>query len=43
MVWRETGEAINTFRRTTLSLETMNLMFAPGLLQRIEVPATYFR
>ncbi|KAH8886694.1 UDP-Glycosyltransferase/glycogen phosphorylase [Thozetella sp. PMI_491] len=42
MVWRETGEAINKFRKTTLSLETMNLMFAPGLLQRIGVPATYF-
>ncbi len=43
MVWREIGEAINRFRKATLNLQPMKLMFAPGLIQRLGVPATYFR
>ena len=43
MVWREIGDDVNRLRKDTLGLEPMDLMFAPGLLNRMKVPTTYAR
>lgn len=43
MVWKEIGETVNHFRQTSLQLEPMELMLAPGLFHRLQIPVVYFR
>lgn len=41
MTWQGLGDVINRFRTDTLDLESMSLLWAPGLLARLRVPTTY--
>ena len=41
MTWQGLGDIINRFRKKTLGLEPVSLMWAPGLLTRLQIPYTY--
>jgi hypothetical protein len=41
MTWQGLGDIINRFRKETLGLEPISLMFAPGLACRLKIPFTY--
>lgn len=41
MTWQGLGDMINRFRTNILELEPLSLIWAPGLLSRLRVPATY--
>ncbi|KAH6650255.1 hypothetical protein F5144DRAFT_543338 [Chaetomium tenue] len=41
MTWQGLGDVINRFRVSVLELESLSLMWAPGLLNRLRIPATY--
>lgn len=41
MTWQGLGDVINRFRSYSLSLEPINLMWAPGMLARLKIPYTY--
>ena len=41
LTWQGLGDVINRFRQKSLGLEPMSLMWAPGMLQRLQVPHTY--
>lgn len=41
LFWRMMGDDINRFRRKTLGLEPMDLMFGPGLIDRLKIPGIY--
>lgn len=43
MIWSNIGQCVNEFRQNDLGLDPMQLSFAPGLLQRLDCPVTYFR
>ncbi|KAH3916821.1 hypothetical protein HBH56_063490 [Parastagonospora nodorum] len=39
--WQGLGDIINQFRAKCLSLDPVSVLWAPGMLQRLEVPHTY--
>ena len=41
LTWQGLGDVINRFRQKSLGLEPISLMWAPGMLQRLQVPHTY--
>jgi UDP:flavonoid glycosyltransferase YjiC (YdhE family) len=41
MTWQGLGDVINRFRTHALDLEPISLLWAPGLLSRLRIPATY--
>lgn len=41
MTWQGLGDLVNSFRVTTLGLEPMSTLWAPGQLFRLKVPYTY--
>lgn len=41
MTWQGLGDVINRFRTTVLDLEPLSLIWAPGLLTRLQIPYTY--
>ncbi|KAK4229015.1 sterol 3-beta-glucosyltransferase [Podospora fimiseda] len=41
MTWQGLGDVINRFRTDVLDLESMSLLWAPGILSRLRVPTTY--
>ncbi|KAF2812483.1 UDP-Glycosyltransferase/glycogen phosphorylase [Mytilinidion resinicola] len=41
MIWQGLGDLINKFRTTTLGLEQVSTIWAPGQLYRLRVPYTY--
>ena len=41
MTWQGLGDVINRFRNTVLDLEPLSLIWAPGLLTRLQIPYTY--
>ncbi|KAL2136272.1 hypothetical protein VTI74DRAFT_4507 [Chaetomium olivicolor] len=41
MTWQGLGDVINRFRESILDLDPISLLWAPGLLNRLRVPATY--
>lgn len=41
LTWQGLGDVINRFRRTSLSLEPVSLVWAPNMLARLGVPWTY--
>jgi UDP:flavonoid glycosyltransferase YjiC (YdhE family) len=41
LTWQGLGDVINRFRQKTLGLEPVNLIWAPGMLQRLKIPHTY--
>ncbi|KAK3989155.1 sterol 3-beta-glucosyltransferase [Cladorrhinum sp. PSN332] len=41
MTWQGLGDVINRFRTDVLDLETMSLLWAPGILSRLRIPTTY--
>ncbi|KAI5367462.1 putative UDP-glucuronosyl/UDP-glucosyltransferase, ubiquitin interacting [Septoria linicola] len=41
LTWQGLGDIINRFRQRSLGLDTISLMWAPGMLQRLQVPHTY--
>ncbi|KAK4140289.1 glycosyltransferase [Dichotomopilus funicola] len=41
MTWQGLGDVINRFRVSVLELEYISLLWAPGLLNRLRIPATY--
>lgn len=41
LTWQGLGDIINHFRERSLGLDSISLMWAPGMLQRLRVPHTY--
>ena len=41
MIWQGLGDLVNRFRVTTLGLEPVSTLWAPGQLSRLKVPMTY--
>lgn len=41
LTWQGLGDVINRFREKSLGLEPISLIWAPGMLQRLQVPHTY--
>ena len=41
LTWQGLGRVINNFRRENLRLEPVSLLYAPNLLNRLEIPYTY--
>ncbi|TEA14433.1 Sterol 3-beta-glucosyltransferase UGT80B1 [Colletotrichum sidae] len=41
MTWQGLGDVINRFRDKALDLEPMSLIWAPGVLTRLQIPYTY--
>lgn len=41
MVWEGLGDIVNKFRKTTLTLDSLDGITAPSLLHRLEVPHVY--
>ncbi|KAK4157822.1 glycosyltransferase [Chaetomidium leptoderma] len=41
MTWQGLGDVINRFRTSILELDPISLLWAPGLLNRLRIPATY--
>lgn len=41
MTWQGLGDLVNKFRETSLGLEPVSTLWAPGQLYRLEVPHTY--
>ncbi|KAF3762246.1 family 1 glycosyltransferase, partial [Cryphonectria parasitica EP155] len=41
MTWQGLGDVINRFRTKVLDLEPLSLIWAPGLLTRLQIPTTY--
>ncbi len=41
LTWQGLGDVINRFRQKSLGLEPINLVWAPGMLQRLKIPHTY--
>lgn len=41
MTWQGLGDVINRFRTNKLDLEPISLLWAPGVLNRLRIPATY--
>lgn len=41
MTWQGLGDLVNRFRVTTLGLEPVSTLWAPGQLSRLKVPMTY--
>ena len=41
LTWQGLGRVINNFRRENLRLDPVSLLYAPNLLNRLEVPYTY--
>lgn len=41
MTWQGLGDVINRFRTNILELDAISLLWAPGLLNRLRIPATY--
>jgi UDP:flavonoid glycosyltransferase YjiC (YdhE family) len=41
MTWQGLGDLINRFRTNILELDPISLLWAPGLLTRLRIPATY--
>ena len=41
LTWQGLGDVINAFRANSLGLEPIELIWAPGMLQRLRVPHTY--
>ncbi|KAF2758716.1 UDP-Glycosyltransferase/glycogen phosphorylase [Pseudovirgaria hyperparasitica] len=41
LTWQGLGDVINRFRKNSLGLEPISLMWAPGMLQRMKIPYTY--
>ncbi|KAF2808344.1 UDP-Glycosyltransferase/glycogen phosphorylase [Mytilinidion resinicola] len=41
MTWQGLGDLINRFRKESLGLEPVSLMWAPGMLARLKIPYTY--
>ncbi|KAI0383627.1 glycosyltransferase family 1 protein [Hypomontagnella monticulosa] len=41
MTWQGLGDVINRFRTKILDLEPLSLMWAPGVLTRLQIPYTY--
>ncbi|KAI9842751.1 MAG: hypothetical protein M1837_006934 [Sclerophora amabilis] len=41
MTWQGLGDLINRFRENTLGLESVSLMWAPGMASRLRIPFTY--
>ncbi|KAK4165787.1 sterol 3-beta-glucosyltransferase [Cladorrhinum sp. PSN259] len=41
MTWQGLGDVINRFRTDVLDLESMSLLWAPGILSRMRIPTTY--
>ncbi|PNS21582.1 Sterol 3-beta-glucosyltransferase [Sphaceloma murrayae] len=41
MTWQGLGDIVNRFRQSTLGLDPVSLIWAPGMLARLHVPHTY--
>ena len=41
MTWQGLGDIVNRFRESTLRLEPVSSLWAPGALYRMKVPYTY--
>ena len=41
MTWQGLGDVMNRFRKRTLGLEPVSLMWAPGMTSRLRIPFTY--
>ncbi|KAJ9668503.1 hypothetical protein H2201_001551 [Coniosporium apollinis] len=41
LTWQGLGDVINRFRRDSLNLEPISLVWAPGMLARLRIPYTY--
>jgi hypothetical protein len=41
LTWQGLGDIINRFRKESLGLEPVSLMWAPGMLARLKIPYTY--
>ncbi|EJT74441.1 hypothetical protein GGTG_08281 [Gaeumannomyces tritici R3-111a-1] len=41
MTWQGLGDVINRFRASVLDLDPLSLIWAPGLLARLQIPTTY--
>ena len=41
LTWQGLGDVINRFRQKSLGLEPINMVMAPGMLQRLKIPHTY--
>ncbi|TKX25802.1 hypothetical protein C1H76_1948 [Elsinoe australis] len=41
MTWQGLGDIINRFRQSTLGLDPISLVWAPGMLARLKIPHTY--
>ncbi|KAK3699130.1 hypothetical protein LTR37_016604 [Vermiconidia calcicola] len=41
LTWQGLGDVINRFRSKSLGLEPISLVWAPGMLQRMQIPHTY--
>ncbi|KAF7197803.1 Sterol 3-beta-glucosyltransferase UGT80B1 [Pseudocercospora fuligena] len=41
LTWQGLGDIINRFRQRSLGLDAVSLMWAPGMLQRLQIPHTY--
>lgn len=41
MIWQGLGNVLNRFRKNDLGLETVDRMFAPGMINRLNIPFSY--
>ena len=41
MTWQGLGDLVNRFRRQSLGLERVSVVWAPGLATRLKIPYTY--
>lgn len=41
LTWQGLGDIINRFRQRSLGLDQVSLLWAPGMLQRLQIPHTY--
>ena len=41
LTWQGLGDIINNFRRDSLGLDSVSMMWAPGMLTRLKIPYTY--
>lgn len=41
LTWQGLGDVINKFRKFTLHLEPLSIIWAPGMLSRLRIPYTY--
>lgn len=41
MTWQGLGDVINRFREKSLGLEPISIMWAPGMIPRLQIPYTY--